>query len=318
LDVSDDSWQNDVPVDLIPAVKHLRESFDDIQDACASTTHRFCYADLMAMRRSLGSLGSRRFDELSKSKVPPAIFKAYFDLYVEWMSAQALNTLSHLIAIGRANEERLGSSAPLWAEAQVRHLIRSSQLFIPRWVQDVCGQQVHSPDDDAEETFFWRKWKAPSLVVMTPSRGLPYEADKAWELNDPEISARWLKLFQQDYVLRLETKIRKVAGQAAVALAKQPKRTQRGSADPIGPRPNQEDSARERSAPDKHSTSNTTRQRARKPETEARYRRWQTEYRRLRKKHKGKPDAWYAKQIAKLPMADGKSSETIRKHMTEK
>ena len=234
------------------------------------------------------------------------------------MSTQALATLTHLIAIGRANEERLGTSATLWAETQVRHLIRSSELFIPRWVQDVCDQQVHSPDDDAEETFFWRKWKAPSLVVMMPSRGRPYEADKAWELNDPEISARWLKLFQQDYALRLETRIRKVAGEAAVALAKQPKPTQRGPADPIGPSPNQEDSATRRSAPDKDSTSNTVRRAARKLETGAKYRSWQTEYRRLKRERKGRPDVWYAQQIAKLPIADDCNAETIRKHMKEK
>lgn len=60
---------------------------------------------------------------------------------------------------------------------------------------------------------------------------------------------------------------------------------------------------------------NTDRQQARKLETQTMYADWQDEYQRLRIAHPDKPDTWIASRIAKLPMANGKSPETIRKHM---
>ena len=334
MDVNDEPWEKGVPPDLIPAIDHLRGSFHEAQWGCGRTTRIFCYAALhdeapddpdkgllkylRHIQNTIPFAEAREFADLLKMSTPPAIYKAYYDLYVNGTGVQALDSFANLIQIGRANEDRLSVPFLVWAETQAKHLIRSKVHRIRMWVQQVCHKQITDPNEDAEQEIFWRKWQAPSLIIMTPSRRRPYEAEKAWELNDPETSARWLKGFEDDYVLRLEMKIRKVAGEAAVALAKQPKQTHRGAADPVSPSPNQEDGARGKSAPDKHSTSNTVRREARKLETEAKYRRWQAEYRRLKRRRKGKPDVWYAQQIAKLPIADGSSAETIRRHMTEK
>ena len=62
-------------------------------------------------------------------------------------------------------------------------------------------------------------------------------------------------------------------------------------------------------------TPDISRREARKNATQARYQDWNDEYLSLKQKHPGKPDTWYSVRIAKLPIAQGKGSETIRKNM---
>jgi hypothetical protein len=326
-------WEKDVPPDLRPAVAHLRESFDDAHDAFGMATRRFCYARLhderpedptreyflclMAMKRGLGSLGSQRFAELTNTTVQSSIFKGFFDLYLEGMVPRILAILSDLIAIGRVNEERLGNSALEWAEAQARHLVSSHRRDIKRWVRDACDVQVHSPGDDPEETFFWQSWQAPSLVAMRPSGNRSYEDERAWERNPPETSAKWLESFADHYVQHLEGKVKALVGFASLQMAKQSQVRPPTSLQPGSPPANQQESGPHTSTPPNPPT-NTIWREARKLETRAKYRIWQTEYRRLKKKRPDKSDVWYAQQIAKLPIGDGSSAETIRKHMTQK
>lgn len=51
--------------------------------------------------------------------------------------------------------------------------------------------------------------------------------------------------------------------------------------------------------------------------TQAMYADWHDEYLRLKKKHPNKSNSWISQQIAKLPIAQGKDSETIRKNMNK-
>ena len=320
LDANEKSWKSGVPDDLIPAVEHLRESSDEVHFECGRTTLLFCYAVLHhnetpddpdgefsrhLLQKIKGVAAAREYRELLRIGTPPAVFKAYYDMYVNAVSTQALEDFEQLIEIGRANQPLLDAPFVEWAETQTNHLIRSQVHRIRFWIKQVCSGPVYDS----------KKWQAPSLIIMRPSGDRPYEADKTWELNDPEISAHWLKLFQDDYVLRLERKIHTAAGETALALAKQPMPPQRGPADPVGLSPNREDSAKGRSAPAKHATSNAVRREAGKRETEAKYRRWQAAYRKLKKTHKGRSGVWYSQQIARLAIADGRNPETIRKHM---
>lgn len=56
---------------------------------------------------------------------------------------------------------------------------------------------------------------------------------------------------------------------------------------------------------------------ARKLATQKLHEAWQVAYRRSKKKSLGKTDVWHSIQIAKLPVAEGRTSETIRKFMTK-
>ena len=64
----------------------------------------------------------------------------------------------------------------------------------------------------------------------------------------------------------------------------------------------------------RHTPSNARRE-VRKLDTQAQYESWRKEYRVLKKQHSGMSDVWYSQRIAKMDTAQGKSAETIRKHM---
>jgi hypothetical protein len=64
----------------------------------------------------------------------------------------------------------------------------------------------------------------------------------------------------------------------------------------------------------RHTPSNARRE-ARKLGTRARHEHWRKEYRDLKKKHPKKSDVWCSQQIAKGQSSDGRSADTIRKHM---
>jgi len=67
-------------------------------------------------------------------------------------------------------------------------------------------------------------------------------------------------------------------------------------------------------ADNRYTPSNAKRE-ARKLDTQAMYESWQKEYRKLKKARPNMSDVWYSKQIAKMDIAKGKDSETIRKQM---
>lgn len=65
----------------------------------------------------------------------------------------------------------------------------------------------------------------------------------------------------------------------------------------------------------KHYTPSTSQRETRKLVTQAMYKDWQDEYRRLKELHPGKTGDWYAWQISRLPMAKGRDYATIKKNM---
>ena len=66
---------------------------------------------------------------------------------------------------------------------------------------------------------------------------------------------------------------------------------------------------------DPPNTPTSARRVSRKIATQSMYVSWQKEYRSLRKKNTNKSDVWFSLQIARLPIANGRSAGTIKKHM---
>jgi hypothetical protein len=64
-------------------------------------------------------------------------------------------------------------------------------------------------------------------------------------------------------------------------------------------------------------TPGNARREARKLETQEMYESWRKKYRQLKRSKPGKSDRWYAFQIFKMDIADGRDIETIRKKMTK-
>jgi hypothetical protein len=324
MDETAEPWDKSVPPDLIPAIEHLRKLFDDAHWRCGQTTQAFCYwllhdqvtddpateftDAILYIKKMVGLSAARRFDDLIKGGTPSAIFKAFYDLYLDAMSVQALLVFKELVEIGLANRDSLSTSYLKWAEAQTKHLIGSHTHAIKIWVRDVCDKQVYDPKDAPDEFAFWRKWQAPRLIVMTPSRHLPYETARVWERYDVADSLRLLEAFAETYIIKLEMSLRRVAGQAALNLAKQPKPTQLTE---------RKDAGEDKGIPKKGKlyTPNNARRESRKLTTQARYAKWQKQYRKLKKSRPEMSDTWHSRQIARMDIAEGSSAETIRKHM---
>ncbi|MGE3601585.1 MAG: hypothetical protein AB7N70_39285 [Dehalococcoidia bacterium] len=66
---------------------------------------------------------------------------------------------------------------------------------------------------------------------------------------------------------------------------------------------------------DPHYTPSAARRESRKLDTRAAYAKWQKAYRDLKRRHPRMSDVWYSQQIAKTTIADGRSADTIRKHL---
>ncbi|MDF1817524.1 MAG: hypothetical protein P1U54_02700 [Immundisolibacteraceae bacterium] len=62
-------------------------------------------------------------------------------------------------------------------------------------------------------------------------------------------------------------------------------------------------------------TADVSKREARKLATQAMHQDWRDEYWALKQRHPNKSDTWYSMQIAKMGIAQGKDSETIRKNM---
>ena len=62
-------------------------------------------------------------------------------------------------------------------------------------------------------------------------------------------------------------------------------------------------------------TPSAAKRESRKLDTQAMHASWKKEYRSLRKKNTNKSDVWFSQQIARLPIAKGRSADTIKKHM---
>jgi hypothetical protein len=66
---------------------------------------------------------------------------------------------------------------------------------------------------------------------------------------------------------------------------------------------------------DERYTPTIVKREARKLDTQAMYDLWKKEYRILKRDKPDNSDVWYSRQIAKMGIAHGKDSETIRKNM---
>jgi hypothetical protein len=159
-------WDRNLPADLIPPLKHLRKVFDDHHWSYGQITEKLCYnrlhpdesddikeylEPLQQLKRIVGLPATQRFIALLKTTTAPAIFKAFFDLYMDGMTVSALAIFFQLVAVGKANEDRLGVPHLEWAEAQTKNMIRSKMSSIEIWVRNVCDKQPYDPDEDIEE-----------------------------------------------------------------------------------------------------------------------------------------------------------------------
>jgi hypothetical protein len=230
-----------VPSELSAAVEHLRKSFDTIHFQFGWTTEQLCfwqlhgqtpkagtrnlqeYAEALPhLKQRVGPAASQRFDKMLSRRTPPAIFKAFYDLYMDGLKFQIQLIFKGLLQMGFANGKNVSFGPIDWAKQLSEELIDHHRHKLPMWVKGVCDEQPYDPNEDIEERIFWRKWQAPHLLVMEPSRYAVYEPERVWERTDRETSLRWLDVFSQEYSLVLKLEVENLAGTAALQQAMSP------------------------------------------------------------------------------------------------
>jgi len=316
--------EDQVPSDLLPAIKALRKTFDDAHWKFGRLTQVLCFArlhesdirdvedflpPLQHAKVIVGPVETRRFHDMLKLNTPPAIFKGFFDFYMKGVNLTMLAAFEDLAEIGRAHERELGVPHLKWAAAQALALIRYNAYRIKIWVRDVCDVHPYDPNDKTDENIFWRKWQAPLFLIMKPLLHQPYDPQRVWERKDVEASVNLLEHFADVYVLHLEVALKTAAGAAAIRLAKEPKPVQSTS---IVSELRPQESSVATLAPH---TPTSPRREAGKLDTQEKYRTWQRQCKALSKSRPDMSDVWYSQQIAKMSIAKGSSAETIRKRM---
>src|SRR5271170_4227220 len=143
----EEPWDKSVPSDLIPAIKFLHNLFSTAHSTfgllvtmplCYSALHDGAHKSgfedineyakaLVQLKSRIGPAATQRFHDLITQGTLPAIFKGFFDFYLEGVKVQAILTFNELLGIGRANEARLNRPHIEWAESQTNYLIRSER-----------------------------------------------------------------------------------------------------------------------------------------------------------------------------------------------
>jgi hypothetical protein len=230
-------WDSNVPVDLIPAVRRLLEQFGSAHREHGYCTQQLCHSklcnevdgnesayqiDLEALQKKVGTQATERFEGLLNEGTPPALFIAFFELYVEGVKVSICEIFDELVEIGLNNPQSIDVPPPEWAEVQAKHFVWFHSRRIEEWVKAVCAK---APNEQSkpEEGISGREWRAPRLVTIRVSDYQPSDAGTMWKRQDAKITSWRLNTLLEEYVHTLERQFYRLRGNAAVKCAKRPK-----------------------------------------------------------------------------------------------
>lgn len=134
-------WERITPDRLIPGVKRIRELFDSTTWKYSTVTRKYCYAvlhpteiepssvapykDAFATYRTIiGPAADKRFSDLCQIGTAPALFKAFFEAFLDGVEVDVRNEFDQFLEIGHANSEAI--------------FIRSGIGELPLFVKHIC------------------------------------------------------------------------------------------------------------------------------------------------------------------------------------
>jgi DNA-binding NarL/FixJ family response regulator len=256
-------WKKITPQELIPAIKHIRETFDNTEWKYSQVTGKLCYSALhpqasdratlapyeeafVVYRRIVGPVALREFDDLLRTGTPPAIFKAYLNAFRNGLQTEVRRLFNEALQVGLAKAKVLKTHPVEWATAHLKILIREQLPLVVSWIKEVCDEQnsakVFETEEDHEEWVFWKTWRAPTLVYMQPSGNATYDPAGAWTREDEQRTQQLLRALSDRFIQFLEIDLDKTAGAAHVECAKRGELKAQASQSPSPP----EDSQRTR------------------------------------------------------------------------
>jgi hypothetical protein len=316
-----------LPDELVPAVEALNNTIDDSHFKCGKITEVFCYSllhpgenlaeteqyklALVQLKVIAGPAATEACHHRIRMGTAPAFFHAMNQLYIAGVTAQAIHVFHELLAIGKANADRVGKPYIRWAHDLTLELAETYDNRVKLWIRAVCDAPDYSTDlnwNDPDEIIMGKSWCAPLLLVMQPSRSTPFDAARQWDRVDRETNKQLLKSFAEMFTIQVKMHIDRLAGEKTVELAKQPKPAPESKAEIA----NSDASAQTNPGQDASSKVNVNKE-YRKRKTDERNRKIRSEFRKLEKRKPGMSTVWYSQQLANSEIAGGLDSETIRK-----
>jgi len=316
-----------IPDELVPAVEALNKTLDDSHFKCGKITEVFCYGllhpgeklveveqyklALTQLKVIAGPAATEACHHRIRMGTAPAFFHAMNELYIAGVLSQSIHVFNELLAIGKANSGQLGKPYIKWAHELTLELVEAYENRVKFWIRAVCDAPDYETDlnwDDPDEIIMGKAWCAPMLMVMQPSRTIPFDAARQWERVDRETSKRWLKSFAEMFTIGIKIFIDRLAGEKTVEIAKQPK-----------PAPETHSAVLHTAAPSEPESEQSSpvkvnvRQDYRKLKIEERNRKIRSAHKNLMKRKPGESSVWYSQQLSKLEIAADLDAETIRK-----
>ena len=233
-------WEKVTPQHLRPAIEHIRNSFESGHWRYGQITSTLAHAALHSpvsdpaslspyqrpfevYRQMVGRTAVREFDELLRQGTPPAIFRAYFDLYYAGLKINVRDEFDRTLKVALANSEALEIHPVEWAKLQLELLVKGEVRSVERWIKEVCDTQEMPEPEAIEEEFkeliFWTKWRAPRLIHMQPAGNTRYDAATSWTREDETLTQQLLAARSHRLVEFLEITLEKLAGDAHVLVA---------------------------------------------------------------------------------------------------
>jgi hypothetical protein len=151
-------WKQITPDHLIPAVEHIRKSFDTNDWKYSAVTRNLCYSLLhpeskdpaalapyhtafTTYRKIIGRAAEQQFDDLLKIGTPPAMFRAYLDAYQRGVEVEVGNQFNLILQIGLTNAQALEQHPVEWSKAHLELLIEGEAYDARMWIRRVCDKK---------------------------------------------------------------------------------------------------------------------------------------------------------------------------------
>jgi len=235
-----EDWQATTPTDLVPAIEHIRTTFDESVWKCSEITKKLCFAALhpddkdidlqpyeaafISYRTIIGPRAAQQFDNDRGPGTPPAIFHAFLQALAAGIRTEVGRLFNDVLQIGIAHKEDLKQHPADWAKSHLAMLINGNKHIVRLWIQSVCDKQDYTrptrTDQEFEDFIHWRDWRAPKLIYMRPSGNLPYDPSAAWTREDEQVTEKLLASLSARVVQSLGFDLDTAAGRAHVELAK--------------------------------------------------------------------------------------------------
>jgi pyrimidine deaminase RibD-like protein len=235
-----ENWKAITPQTIVAPVQHMRKMFDTGVWKCSQLTEKLCFAALhptdtqvdlepyrlafTTFRRLIGPLAAHQFDRDYQAGTPSAVFHAFLQAFAAGVRTSTQRIFDDFLQIGIAHSAKLKQHPVEWSRTNLDLLLSSNNHKLKLWIKSVCDRQDYSrsamTQQETEDFFLWKDWRAPKLIHMQPSGNLPSDSSTAWDREDEGMTQKLLEGHSSRFFQFLGFDLEEIAGDAHVAIAK--------------------------------------------------------------------------------------------------